>query len=109
MSEQTDGWDGFDGTEEHLAPGDDGADSFADFDGLEETEPAPDPGDSPSDVDASPDGAGQPVRPVTGNPRVDAATSVLDRLDDLPTPEHADVFDDVHRGLQGALADLDEG
>jgi hypothetical protein len=45
--------------------------------------------------------------PITGHPRVDAATVSLDQLDDLPTAAHADVFDEVHRRLQGALSDLD--
>jgi hypothetical protein len=49
------------------------------------------------------------VRPVTGNERVDAAVAELDALDELPTAAHADVFEEVHRRLQGALADLDVG
>lgn len=52
---------------------------------------------------------GPPQPPVTGNSRVDAATASLDQLDELPTSQHADVFDEVHRRLQGALADLDAG
>jgi len=48
-------------------------------------------------------------RPVTGNDRVDAALNELDALDDLPTSAHADVYEEVHRRLQGALADLDVG
>ncbi len=43
----------------------------------------------------------------TGNARVDAAVSGLDELDVLPTPQHADVYEDVHRRLHEALADLD--
>jgi hypothetical protein len=49
------------------------------------------------------------VRPVTGDERVDAAVAELDALDELPTAAHADVFEEVHRRLQGALADLDVG
>jgi hypothetical protein len=48
-------------------------------------------------------------RPSTGNEGVDSATAALDALDELPTSEHAEVFDEVHRRLQGALADLDAG
>jgi len=48
-------------------------------------------------------------RPVTGNERVDAALIELDALDELPTSAHADVYEEVHRRLQGALADLDVG
>lgn len=47
--------------------------------------------------------------PSTGEPRVDAALAPLRRLPGLPVAEHADVYDEVHRGLQDALADPDEG
>lgn len=60
--------------------------------------------DDTDDVRAAADSA---VAPVTGHPRVDAATAVLDALDDLPTADHAELFEDVHRRLQGALSDLD--
>ena len=46
--------------------------------------------------------------PVTGDARVDAATARLTELVDLPTSDHAAVFDDVHRRLQDALADADQ-
>jgi hypothetical protein len=45
--------------------------------------------------------------PVTGEPRVDAATARLDEVTDLPTTDHVAVYDDVHRRLQDALADAD--
>jgi hypothetical protein len=45
---------------------------------------------------------------TTGNARVDAATARLAELDDLPTEQHADVFEDVQRRLHEALADLDD-
>lgn len=48
-----------------------------------------------------------PVWEPTGEGRVDAA---LDRLHDvvsLPTSEHVEVFEDVHRRLGEALADLE--
>jgi hypothetical protein len=32
----------------------------------------------------------------------------LDRLDETPVSEHVEVFDEVHRSLQDALATLDE-
>ena len=77
---------------------------------------AGDPTDQGTDAaDDLPAAAGEdlhgvrPERPATGNARVDAATASLDQLDRLPTPQHADVFDEVHRRLQGALADLDVG
>lgn len=46
--------------------------------------------------------------PVTGDARVDAATARLSELADLPTSDHASVFDDVNRRLQDALADADQ-
>jgi hypothetical protein len=46
--------------------------------------------------------------PVTGDARVDAATARLSELVDLPTSDHASVFDDVHRRLQDTLANADQ-
>ena len=43
---------------------------------------------------------------ATGDPRVDAAVARLDGLDDAPTGEHVAVYEDVHRRLHDALADL---
>jgi len=43
----------------------------------------------------------------TGEPRVDEAVDRLRGLTGLPVAEHADVFDDVHRRLQDALAKPD--
>ena len=65
--------------------------------------PAPDPAGPGADGGES----GRLERPRTGNAHVDEATASLDVLDELATSEHADVFDDVHRRLLGALADLD--
>ena len=92
---------------------------FAEFDTYQ---PAPD--DSAPDVPAdefAPDTAqdfaddavgGDPGRdvanaPVTGNARVDSATALLDDIDRVPSAAAAEVFEEVHRRLQGALADLD--
>ncbi len=44
----------------------------------------------------------------TGNLRVDQALDRLTELDALPTSEHADVYEDVHRRLQAALTELDD-
>lgn len=41
-------------------------------------------------------------------PAVAAARSRLSMLDGLPVSEHVEVFDEVHRLLQDALATLDE-
>jgi hypothetical protein len=40
--------------------------------------------------------------------QVDRALALLDGLDQLPVAEHVEVFDQVHRSLQDALATLDE-
>ncbi len=44
---------------------------------------------------------------ATGNLRVDEAVARLAELHSLPTSEHADVYEDVHRRLHTALTDLD--
>ncbi len=44
---------------------------------------------------------------ATGVSSVDAAMAELGRLDELPTSEHVAVYEDLHRQLQDALADLD--
>jgi hypothetical protein len=49
-----------------------------------------------------------PERPTTDEPPVDAAVKRLDDLDNAPVSEHVEVFEDAHRQLQDALADLDE-
>jgi hypothetical protein len=46
-------------------------------------------------------------RPVTGEPRVDAALARLDELEGLPVTEHRAVFEDVHRRLREVLGELD--
>jgi hypothetical protein len=61
-------------------------------------EPVPEPGSEPS-----------PEARRTGDPRLDAALAELDRLPDLPVTEHAAVFEEVHRVLQGALAEAPPG
>ncbi len=45
------------------------------------------------------------LTPASG---VDAAVALLDGLQERPVGEHVEVFDAVHRGLQDALATLDE-
>lgn len=47
--------------------------------------------------------------PETGDPRVDEVLGGLAALDSLPTSEHVGVYDEVHRGLQDALANLVQG
>jgi hypothetical protein len=43
----------------------------------------------------------------TGDPRVDNALRLLDRLPELPVGEHAPVFERVHAELTEVLGDLD--
>jgi hypothetical protein len=43
----------------------------------------------------------------TGEPRVDAALVRLQDVTNAPVDEHVAIYDDVHRRLQDALADLD--
>ena len=66
-------------------------------------EPSDEPSDEPADEqvpaevgDHGPDGA---------DPRVAAAVARLDELGDAPPAEHVEVYEDVHRVLQDALAD----
>ena len=47
--------------------------------------------------------------PETGDPRVDEVLAGLSGIEHKPTTEHVAVYDDVHRGLQDALANLDQG
>ena len=50
----------------------------------------------------------QPV-PTSGEPRVDAALNLLDRLPGLPVSEHSEVFEQVHAQLSDVLGELDSG
>lgn len=58
---------------------------------------------------APPLGRSAVAAPETGDPRVDDVLQGLIALDSLPTSDHVGVYDEVHRGLQDALANLDQG
>jgi hypothetical protein len=45
--------------------------------------------------------------PGTGEPRVDAALRLLDRLPGLPVSEHPELFEQVHAQLTEVLGELD--
>jgi hypothetical protein len=45
----------------------------------------------------------------TGEPRVDAALKLLERLPDLAVSQHAQLFEQVHAQLAEVLAELDPG
>lgn len=47
--------------------------------------------------------------PSTGEPRVDAALKLLDRLPGLPVSAHAELFEQVHAQLSDVLGELDSG
>jgi hypothetical protein len=66
-----------------------------------------DSGELPLLVPARERFAGLEAVPVTGEPRVDAATARLEEIVALPTAEHVEVYEDVHQRLQAALADAD--
>lgn len=46
---------------------------------------------------------------ATGEPRVDAALRLLDRLPGLPVSEHPALFERVHAQLSDVLGELDSG
>jgi hypothetical protein len=62
-----------------------------------------DAGDRPGETDQ-----GGP-RPGTGEPRVDAALRLLDRLPGLPVSDHPELFEQVHAQLTDVLGELDSG
>jgi hypothetical protein len=47
-------------------------------------------------------------QPAATDPRVDAALARLSDTEDRPVAEHVEVFEDVQRRLQEALAGLDD-
>jgi hypothetical protein len=54
-------------------------------------------------------GASNPATPATGEPRVDAALRLLERLPGLPVAEHPQLFEQVHAELSDVLGELDSG
>jgi hypothetical protein len=72
------------------------------------TAPAPEAGRTASAPEAGRAIPADPV-PSTGEPRVDAALRLLDRLDGLPVSEHPDLFEQVHAQLSDVLGELDSG
>ncbi len=64
------------------------------------TEPAAEPTEQAAEVT-------EQARPTTGEPRVDAALTLLDGLAELPVTEHSAVFERVHAELTSVLGQLD--
>jgi hypothetical protein len=60
------------------------------------------------DVSAPGEGDGG-ARPGTGEPRVDAALRLLDRLVTIPVSEHPGLYEQVHAQLSEVLGELDTG
>ncbi|MFJ4848101.1 MULTISPECIES: hypothetical protein [unclassified Streptomyces] len=48
------------------------------------------------------------VAEATGNTEVDGVLVRLEDADALPTEDHIEVYEDVHRGLRDALTRLDD-
>jgi hypothetical protein len=57
----------------------------------------------------APEAPAAPDLPVTGEPRVDAALKLLERLPGLPVSEHPELFEQVHAQLSEVLGELDTG
>jgi hypothetical protein len=79
-------------------------------DGATHGAPAPAPADARTGgLEAGPDRPLPVPRPETGEPRVDAALSLLDELTELPVTEHPAVFERVHAQLGEVLGELRSG
>jgi hypothetical protein len=81
---------------------------------VSETEAYTETGDDTPGIPDEPEAFVEEIRaqedlPETGDPRVDEVLARLSGIGDKPTAEHVAVYDDVHRGLQDALANLDQG
>jgi hypothetical protein len=67
--------------------------------------------DAPREVVSAGPGVGQheiPAAPATGESAVDDALARLSQIGESPTVDHVEIYDDVHRRLTDALADVDE-
>jgi len=78
-----------------------------------ETEPAeadrPAMGSADAQDQPAPARPEQEARPATGEPRVDAALKLLDRLPGMAVGDHPDLFEQVHAQLTDVLGELDSG
>ncbi len=61
------------------------------------------------DLAPAPAETGDLAAPTTGEPRVDAALRLLERLPGLPVAEHSQLFEQVHAQLSEVLGELDSG
>lgn len=53
--------------------------------------------------------ADTPAEQTTGEPRVDAALKLLERLPGLPVSDHPELFEQVHARLSEVLDELESG
>jgi hypothetical protein len=75
------------------------------------TESEAETGDEPWGAVAAEAGVGKqevPAAPATGESAVDDALARLSQIGEAPTADHVEIYDDVHRRLTDALADVDE-
>jgi hypothetical protein len=63
--------------------------------------------ESPGAAPIAPEVPAAPESPATGEPRVDAALKLLERLPGLPVSEHPELFEQVHAQLSEVLGELD--
>jgi hypothetical protein len=69
---------------------------------------APEPPMAP-EPSIAPEAPAAPDLPATGEPRVDAALKLLERLPGLPVSDHPELFEQVHAQLSEVLGELDSG
>jgi hypothetical protein len=67
------------------------------------------PAESPGAAPIAPDVPAAPETPATGEPRVDAALKLLERLPGMPVSDHPQLFEQVHAQLSEVLGELDSG
>ena len=92
---------------EHAPQDDDAAPSHDEQDGSREDHGAPEHDEVPQrEQDAGP---ATVTAGDAADPRIAAAVARLDGLGDTPPAEHVEVYEDVHRALQDALADAARG
>jgi len=73
------------------------------------TDPADDAGSGRAVAGPAPEAPAAPEPPATGEPRVDAALKLLERLPGMPVSDHPELFEQIHAQLSEVLGDLDSG
>ena len=71
--------------------------------------PADDAGTERAVPGPAPEVPAAPEPPATGEPRVDAALKLLERLPGMPVSDHPELFEQIHAQLSEVLGDLDSG